>query len=73
MDPTSRGDTETELCRIWYEANRESWWDRHRPQIFSYRNNSGVVADEWMIGFRNEVLRIGHLSDHELIKEMQGG
>jgi hypothetical protein len=67
MDPTSRGDTETDLCRRWYEVNRESWWQRHRPNA----DRKGAHADEWMIGFRNEVLRIGHLSDHELMKEYE--
>lgn len=65
MEPTARGDLETELCRRWYEANREGWWDRHRPGA----DRRGGHADEWMIGFRNEVLRIGGLSDKELMKE----
>lgn len=50
IDPTSRGDMIADKVRIWYEANRETWWQRHRPQIFSYRNNSGIVADEFILG-----------------------
>lgn len=50
MDPTARGDAVAAKVREWYEANRESWWDRHRPQIFSYRDNGGVVADNFAIG-----------------------
>lgn len=49
VDPTSRGDAIAEKVRIWYEANRERWWDRHRPSFFGYRDNSGVVADEFML------------------------
>lgn len=49
IDPTARGDMVASMVRAWYEANRESWWDRHRPQLFSYRDNSGVVADEFML------------------------
>ena len=62
MDATSRGDKETELCRRWYEANRESWGDRLRLNA----DRKGAHADEWMIGFRNEVLRISNLTDKEL-------
>ncbi len=50
-DPTADGDMIAGAARRWYEANRESWWDRHRPQIFSYRSNSGIVADEFMLRF----------------------
>jgi hypothetical protein len=73
MDPTARGDTECSLMRRWYEANRESWWARHRPQIFSYRDNSGVVADNFMIRLLREADRIGNLSDKALSKEYGGG
>ena len=55
MDPTARSDMIAEKVRAWYEANRESWWARHRPQIFSYRDNSGVVADEFMLGLLGAV------------------
>ncbi len=56
-DPTADGDVIAAAARRWYEANRESWWERHRPQIFSYRSNSGVVADEFMLRFL-EVARL---------------
>ena len=27
-EPTARGDDEAAYVREWYEANRETWWDR---------------------------------------------
>lgn len=48
-DPTTLGDCVASEVRHWYETNRESWWERHRPQLFSYRDNSGVVADNWAL------------------------
>lgn len=50
MDPTSRGDLVAEKVREWYEAHRESWWDRHKPGIFgASTDRSGVHADEFML------------------------
>lgn len=63
MDPTSRGDMQADLLRRWYEANRETWWDRHRPGA----DRKGGHADEWAIGLMNEAYRIGNLSDANLI------
>lgn len=51
MDPTARGDMLADLVRQWYEANRESWWDRHRPNADRY----GAHADEFMIRLVNAV------------------
>lgn len=51
LDPTSRGDMIAEKVRFWYEANRESWWDRHRPN----GDRKGGHADEFMLGFVNSV------------------
>lgn len=53
-DPTARGDGVADYVRSWYEANRESWWDRHGWG--SWRR--GLVADEFMIGLVQEVDRI---------------
>ncbi len=36
-----------ELMRRWYEANRESWLDRHH--VFHEPDRSGVHADEFML------------------------
>lgn len=50
MDPTSRGDLIAEKVRRWYEANRETWWDRHR--IFAPSpDRDGTHADEFMLRF----------------------
>lgn len=57
-EPTADFDEVGRCLRVWYEAHRETWWDRNRPQLFSFRDNSGVVADEFMLGMLNEVRRI---------------
>lgn len=52
MDPTARGDLIAEKVRAWYEANRETWWDRHKPGIVGAGpDRSGVHADEFMLRF----------------------
>lgn len=48
-DATADADARAAKVRAWYEANRETWWQRRRPQIFSYRDNSGVVADNFIL------------------------
>lgn len=45
LDPTSRGDIVAEKVRAWYEANRESWWDRHRRMA----DRRGIHADEFIL------------------------
>lgn len=57
MDPTARCDLIAAKVREWYEANRESWWQRHRPQIFSYCDNSGITADNFALGLVEAVRR----------------
>lgn len=47
IEPTARGDMLAEKVRDWYEANRESWWDRHRPNA----DRKGIHADEFMLRF----------------------
>lgn len=50
MDPTARGDMHADLMRRWYEANRESWFDRHQiDPLGSATDRSGVHADEFML------------------------
>lgn len=46
-EPTARGDDVANYARMWYEANRESWWER----LWRRTEN----ADEFMIGFVQEV------------------
>lgn len=56
LDPTARGDLIAEHVRRWYEANRESWWDRHRPGIWgSAPDRSGAHADNFMLRLVNAV------------------
>lgn len=50
MDQTARGDAIADIVRQWYEANRETWWQRFtRPQD---------CADDFMLGLIHEVNRI---------------
>jgi hypothetical protein len=45
--------------RQWYEANRESWFDRHQINpLGRATDRSGVHADEFMLGLMNEARRI---------------
>jgi hypothetical protein len=60
MDPTLRGDMIADKVRQWYEANRESWWDRHKPGIIGAGpDRSGEHADEFMLRFISAVYRAG--------------
>jgi hypothetical protein len=62
-EPTARGDDIAAYVRKWYEANRETWWRRHKPGIFGYApDRSGVHADEFMLAFINEVDRVQTLA-----------
>jgi len=52
MDPTARGDAVADKVRAWYEANRESWWDRHCGPGWPFgpgTDRSGRHADEFML------------------------
>jgi hypothetical protein len=63
MDPTARGDMIADKVRRWYEANRESWWDRHKPGIIGAApDRSGAHSDEFMLRFINAV----HQADREV-------
>ncbi len=58
LDPTARGDMIADKVRAWYEANRETWWDRHKPGIWgSAPDRSGVHADNFILGLLNAVSR----------------
>lgn len=56
MDPTSRGDIIAEQVRSWYEANRESWFDRHWP-FGTNRKNGSETADNFMLRFISAVYK----------------
>lgn len=50
MEPTARGDLVAEKVRRWYEANRESWWDRHHVNFLGRSpDRDGTHADEFML------------------------
>lgn len=51
-EPTADFDTAAEYLRSWYEANRETWWERRGK-----RWELGI-ADNLMLGLLNEVYRI---------------
>jgi len=56
MDPTARGDLIAAKVRRWYEANRESWWARHKLGIIGRSpDRDGLHADEFMLRFINAV------------------
>lgn len=60
-EPTADGDEAARCLRVWYEAHRETWWERSRinkrGQPWAYG-----LADDFMIGMMNEVARIGEQS-----------
>lgn len=55
-EPTSDGDEEARCLRVWYEAHRETWWER------STWNMKGRhwewAADNLMLGMLTEMDRI---------------
>lgn len=58
IDPTARGDMVAEKVRAWYEANRETWWDRHNiTGLGREPDRSGAHADEFILGLINAVYR----------------
>ena len=68
MDPTSRGDMVADLMRRWYEANRETWFERH-GLFGTNRKHGSALADEFMLGLMNEAYRVGGLTDDQLYAE----
>lgn len=68
LEPTSRGDMIAELMRSWYEKNRESWWERHKPSA----PRKGEVADGFMYDLTREAVRIVNLDDERLCEEHGG-
>jgi hypothetical protein len=65
-DPTSRGDEIADYVRTWYERNRETWWDRHKPGITGAApDRSGVHADEFILRFLGEVARVNAEADRQ--------
>lgn len=46
-DPTAHADNVAMEVRKWYEANRESWWERHSPWGWLHNRDK---ADNFMLG-----------------------
>lgn len=62
LDPTARGDMVADKVRTWYEANRETWWDRHNyPFRQGYPDRAGVTADNFILSLIQAV----HRADEE--------
>lgn len=63
-EPTADGDAAAGYLRAWYEANRESWWDRCSA------NRLGRAwewaCDEFMLGLMAEVRRINNECERQL-------
>jgi hypothetical protein len=56
-EPTADGDIAADWLRQWYEANRESWFDRHWPFGVN-RKHGSALADEWMLSFMQQFYRL---------------
>lgn len=56
MDPTARADAVAAEVRRWYEANRETWWQRHAPVLLGGTYVEGC-ADNFILGLVAEVRR----------------
>jgi hypothetical protein len=56
-EPTADFDEAGRCLRVWYEAHRETWWDRNTFSRNQTRLRVGC-ADEFMLGLLNEVRRI---------------
>lgn len=63
-EPTARGDEIAAMVRAYYEANRETWWQRHKPGILPGRSpdRDGTHADDFILGLINEVNRVQALA-----------
>lgn len=61
-DPTARGDEIADRVRKWYEANRETWRDRHQILLGGAPDRDGTHADEFMLRFIAEVNRVQTLA-----------
>ena len=60
-EPTALGDDIAEYVRAWYEANRETWWERRHDSAARSRG----VADEFMLSFIAEVRRVMEEADRQ--------
>jgi hypothetical protein len=63
-EPTSDFDEAGRCLRVYYEAHRETWWDRY-PASRNQRLLFAGCADEMMLGMLNEVHRINCERDRQ--------
>ncbi len=56
-ESTADGDIAAGFMRQWYEANRESWFDRHLP-FGTNRKHGSALANEWMLQFIGQYHRL---------------
>jgi hypothetical protein len=49
IDPTAREDAIADEVRQWYDANRETWWQRHAPAVFLGRTYVDGCADNFVL------------------------
>lgn len=66
-EPTADFDASAEYLRAWYEAHRESRWERNRFSRNQARLRMGA-ADEFMLGLLNEVHRINSERTKQTLK-----
>ena len=58
-EPTADGDIAADFMRQWYEANRETWWQRHNWGIGgSAPDRAGVHADNFMLEWISQYHRL---------------
>ena len=56
-EPTADADIAAEFMRGWYEANRETWWERHSP-FGAGPDREGSHADEFMLALMAQCRRV---------------
>lgn len=58
-DPTARADEIAARMREWYEANRESWWQRQMPvHLGGNLNMWRLASDDFMLRFVAQVQKV---------------
>lgn len=58
-EPTADGDIAADFIRQWYEANRESWFDRHWPFGINRKNGSDI-EDNFILELISQVGRLNN-------------
>lgn len=61
-EPTAAGDAAASYLRAWYEAHRETWWERRG---WRHPARDGPWADNLMLGLMAEIGRIERAAEAE--------